>query len=70
MKEKESLYTQLINIDTDEEGNVITIDEIVENNEEKKKLMQKFLTAMKKSSIDCILITKKKKSVCFHCKME
>ena len=55
LKEKESLYTQLINIDTDEEGNVITTDEkLLKIMKRKKKLMQKFLTAMKESSIDCI----------------
>lgn len=55
LKEKESLYTQLINSDTDEDGNVITTDEkLLKIMKKKKKLMQHFLTAMKEASIDCV----------------
>jgi len=55
LKEKESLYTQLINSDTDEDGNVITTDEkLLKIMKKKKKLMQHFLTAMKEASVDCV----------------
>ena len=55
LKEKESLYTQLINVDTDEDGSVITTDEkLLKIMKRKKKLMQQFLTSMKEASIDCV----------------
>lgn len=55
LKDKESLYTQLINGDTDEDGNVITTDEkLLKIMKKKKKLMRQFLTAMKEASVDCI----------------
>lgn len=55
LKEKESLYTQLINIDTDGDGEVITTDEkLLKIMKTKKKLMQQFLIAMKEASIDCV----------------
>ena len=55
LKEKETLYTQLINVDTDEDGSVITTDEkLLRIMKRKKKLMQHFLRAMKEASIDCI----------------
>ena len=55
LKEKETLYTQLINGDTDQDGNVTTTDEkLLKIMKAKKKLMQQFLTAMKEVSVDCI----------------
>jgi superfamily II DNA or RNA helicase len=55
LKEKETLYTQLINVDTDDDGSVITTDEkLLRIMKRKKKLMQHFLTAMKEASIDCV----------------
>jgi hypothetical protein len=61
LKEKESLYTQLINVDTDEDGSVITTDEkLLRIMKRKKKLMQHFLTAMKEASVDCLFNYEKK----------
>lgn len=57
LKEKEDMYTQLINLDMDKDSKMpITTDEklykIMIN---KKILMQEFLTALKEASIDCFV---------------
>ena len=57
LKEKEDMYTQLINLDMDKESKkAITTDEklykIMIN---KKSLMQEFLIALKETSIDCFI---------------
>lgn len=54
IKEKESLYTQLINQDRDKDGEIRTTDEKLFNIMKKKqKLMREFLTAIKEASVDC-----------------
>jgi hypothetical protein len=61
VKEKESLYTQLITADRNENGEIMTTDEnLMKIMKTKKKLMQHFLTAMKEASIDCVFNYKEK----------
>ena len=56
LKEKGEALTQIINIDTDEDGYVTSTDEKLYNiMTNKKNLMEQFLTSIKESSIDCMI---------------
>ena len=56
LKEKPDTYAQIINVDSDRDGNVTSTDEKLYNIMIKKKqLMEEFLVALKESSIDCFV---------------